>query len=294
MHQNQDSSILTKRSDKGKAIATEEDPRKELIPLLEESGSSPKVSDLKSFNSDRGQMTFEKAKAQIEELRRIELLKAEKEKSEKELLKLLNPTTVKAQKLKLAEYEAKKSKMIREYNDYITKRLDPLPITKISYTISKRTKEATMRITRVHALASKGKSQSNIYLFKSLKAKFQWVLTQARKLGLPLPFELSTYKLNPAGRKIKRDSDWIEEMFVKEDIKVDGMQRNLIPPQGVVGSPGLVITKPEAGIFYYNENFDLVFQRENEFHLATTAQLIRQLKNIKRDTLEGKEMVKKL
>ncbi|GJV53928.1 hypothetical protein Tco_1449669 [Tanacetum coccineum] len=42
------------------------------------------------------------------------------------------------------------------------------------------------------------------------------------------------------------------------------MKRNLIPPQGVVGSHGLVITEPEEGIFYYNGNFDLVFQRENE------------------------------
>nr|GEV25822.1 leucine-rich repeat protein [Tanacetum cinerariifolium] len=37
--------------------------------------------------------------------------------------------------------------------------------------------------------------------------------------------------------------------------------------------------EPEPGIFFYKCNFDLVFQREEEFHLATTAQLIR-LQNI--------------
>ncbi|GKA14434.1 hypothetical protein Tco_0694080 [Tanacetum coccineum] len=86
----------------------------------------------------------------------------------------------------------------------------------------------------------------------------------------------------------------IQEVFAQEDIRVDGMERNLIPPQGVVGSPGIVINEPKAGIFYYNGNFDMVFQRENEFYLAITAQLTRQLKHIKRYTPEGKYMVKKL
>ncbi|GJT44016.1 kinase-like domain, phloem protein 2-like protein [Tanacetum coccineum] len=271
MPQNHDSSILSKQADKGKAIATEEDPTKTLIPFLEESGSSLKILDLNLFSSDGGQMTIEKAKAQMEELRRIELLKAEKEKSERELLKMLNPTTIKAQTLKLAEYEAKRSKMIREYNDCITKRLDPLPITKIS----KSTKDATMRITRdndpttltvyekfglkmlgltewieVHTLASKGKSKSNDYLLKSLlkslKAKFQWVLTQSGRLGLPPPSELSAYRLNPAEKKRKRDSDLIEEMLVKEDIRIAGMERNLTLPSGVVAIKGKVITEPES------------------------------------------------
>nr|GEY11428.1 hypothetical protein [Tanacetum cinerariifolium] len=96
----------------------------------------------------RRQMTVKEVKAQIKERKRLELLKAEKEESEKQLLKMINPTTVRAQTLKLAEYEAKRLKMIREYNDCITKRLYPLLITKINYTISKQTKEATMRITR--------------------------------------------------------------------------------------------------------------------------------------------------
>ncbi|GJW59327.1 hypothetical protein Tco_0849652 [Tanacetum coccineum] len=163
--------------------------------------------------------------------------------------------------------------MIRGYNDCITKRLDPLLITKISYTTSKSTKEATMRITRnndpttltvydsfilkmlgltkwieVHNLASKGKSKANDYSLKSLKAKFQWVLTQAEKLGLPPPTELLAYRLNLAERKRKRDSDMIEEMFVKQDIRIPGMKRNLTLPPGVVAAKGKVITEPKAQI----------------------------------------------
>ncbi|GJT44020.1 hypothetical protein Tco_0952735 [Tanacetum coccineum] len=96
MPKNQDSSTLSKPTNKGKAIATEEDPTKALIPFLAEIGSSPKISDFKSFSSDGGLMILENAKAQLEEFRRIELLKVEKEKSERELAKLLNLATVKA------------------------------------------------------------------------------------------------------------------------------------------------------------------------------------------------------
>nr|GEV01961.1 hypothetical protein [Tanacetum cinerariifolium] len=49
-------------------------------------------------------------------------------------------------------------------------------------------------------------------------------------------------------------------------------------PEGerrVEGTRGLVIKEPKSRIFFYNGNFDLVFQREEEFHLASTAHLIR-------------------
>ncbi|GJT05533.1 hypothetical protein Tco_0839995 [Tanacetum coccineum] len=100
-------------------------------------------------------------------------------------------------------------------------------------------------------------------------------------------------KLSASEKKRKRSFEIIKKVFVKEDIMVDGMHRNLVPPPGVVGSRGLVIKEPKSGIFYYNRNFDLVFQREKEFHLVTTAQLIRIQSTIKRDTPEGKEMYKK-
>ncbi|GJS24927.1 hypothetical protein Tco_0453559 [Tanacetum coccineum] len=58
---------------KGKGIATEENPLKELIPLMDEGGS------------------------------------AKKEKSEKKLKKVMTPAEMQAQAQKLAEYEAKRA-----------------------------------------------------------------------------------------------------------------------------------------------------------------------------------------
>ncbi|GKD37492.1 hypothetical protein Tco_1257699, partial [Tanacetum coccineum] len=178
-------------------------------------------------------------------------------------------------------------------------RVNQLPITKISYRVNS-SKEASMRITRgndplnltvyekfrlktlgfsewleVHALASKSKGKSNDLLLQSLRAKFEWVLTQAKKLGVPPLPELSTFGISVDDRKRKRSSEILQEVFVKENIVVDGMHRNLIPPPGIKGSRGRVIREPKSGIFYYNGNFNLVFQREEEFHLATTTQLIR-------------------
>nr|GEV38097.1 putative reverse transcriptase domain-containing protein [Tanacetum cinerariifolium] len=48
--------------------------------------------------------------------------------------------------------------------------------------------------------------------------------------------------------KRKRIVKVIHEVFVKENIVVDGMHRNLIPPIRVVGSPGLMIVEPEAEV----------------------------------------------
>nr|GEV91580.1 hypothetical protein [Tanacetum cinerariifolium] len=127
----------------------------------------------------------------------------------------------------------------------------------------------------IHALASKGKGKVIDTLLRSLSAKFNWIQTQARKFGVPPPSELTAFRLSATEKKRKRTSEILKEVYVTEDIRVDGMHRNLIPPPGVVGSRGLVITEPESGIFYYNGNYDLVFQRENEFYLATTAQLIK-------------------
>ncbi|GKE86638.1 hypothetical protein Tco_1560380, partial [Tanacetum coccineum] len=174
---------------KGKGIATEEEPMKHLLPLIEQAD-----------------------------------LKAEKEESKKALLKIINPASIQAQAAKMVEYEAKRAKMLAEYNHYITYRADKRPITKINYRIDKVSKDATMRIERDNQ---------------------------------PLSLES------------------------------DSSSR-------VVGSRGLVITEPESGIFYYNGNYDLVFQRENELHLATTAQLIRQLSYIQRTSLEAEEIIKKI
>ncbi|GKD13770.1 hypothetical protein Tco_1198177 [Tanacetum coccineum] len=181
-------------------------------------------------------------------------LKAEQEKTEQKLQALSNEE-LKAQASQLAAYEAKRKKMLEEYNHYITYTADKLPIIKINYKIDKVSKYATMRIERnnqplsltvyenfvlkklgfsewieVHTLASKNKSKANDILLKNLKAK-----------------------------KRKGSPEIIKEVFVKEDIVVDGIHRNLIPPPGFEGSRGLVIREPESWIFFYNGNFDLVF-----------------------------------
>nr|GFC97878.1 hypothetical protein [Tanacetum cinerariifolium] len=92
-------------------------------------------------------------------------------------------------------------------------------------------------------------------------------LNQAKRLGLPLPPELATFGLTAEEKKKKR-LEFFKEVFVTKNVRVDGMNRNLIPPPGVVPIEGLVIKEPELGIFIVNRNMDLAFQRENEFHLT--------------------------
>ncbi|GJZ78589.1 hypothetical protein Tco_0643426 [Tanacetum coccineum] len=124
--------------------------------------------------------------------------------------------------------------MFDEYNHQIIHRADQLPITKINYRVNS-SKEATTRITRAN-------DPLNVTMHESLKAKFEWVLTQARALGIPPPPELSSFRI----------------------------LRNIIPPPRIKGRKGLVIKEPKSGAMFYSGNFDLAFQREEEFHLATT------------------------
>ncbi|GJV04137.1 hypothetical protein Tco_1337706 [Tanacetum coccineum] len=80
---------------KGKGIATEE-PLKEIIPFMEEGGSVPKIPSFKSFVILEGELTNEDVMAQLKEMKRLSDLKAEKEKSEKSLQKIMNPATIRA------------------------------------------------------------------------------------------------------------------------------------------------------------------------------------------------------
>ncbi|GJU49094.1 hypothetical protein Tco_1218649 [Tanacetum coccineum] len=105
-----------KDSSKGKAIAIIEEPRNELVQFQEEGRSNPKAPNLKPFTTLEGPLSQEEFDKQIKELKRISDLKAEKEKSEQELRKLLNPATLKAQAQKWTKHEAKKAKMMEEYN----------------------------------------------------------------------------------------------------------------------------------------------------------------------------------
>ncbi|GKF65678.1 hypothetical protein Tco_0192195, partial [Tanacetum coccineum] len=83
----------------------------------------------------------------VKEMKRLADLKAEKEKLEESLRKILNPATVRAQIQKMTKFEAKRAKMLKDYNDCINRRAGKLPITKINYRISS-SHEAMMRITR--------------------------------------------------------------------------------------------------------------------------------------------------
>ncbi|GKF23805.1 hypothetical protein Tco_0076127, partial [Tanacetum coccineum] len=69
--------------------------------------------------------------AQLKEMKRLADLKAEKERSEESLKKILrNTATIRAQTQKMAEHEAKRKKMLDEYNHQISHRADHLPIIK--------------------------------------------------------------------------------------------------------------------------------------------------------------------
>nr|GEY17791.1 hypothetical protein [Tanacetum cinerariifolium] len=200
---------------------------------------------------------------------------------------MFNQATLKAHAKKWTEHEAKKAKILEEYNHQVTFRADPLPITKISYTVNSH-KEATMKIIR-------GDNPLNLIVHPNFRLKSlgfsKWL--EAKKLGLPPPPALATFRITPEEKKRKR-TQFLKEAFITEDIKVDGMNRNLIHPPGVMPIEGLVIKEPESGIFYMNRNTDIVFQRESKFHLTPTVQLIRIQNQIKVDSEIADEMFRKM
>nr|GEU86583.1 retrovirus-related Pol polyprotein from transposon TNT 1-94 [Tanacetum cinerariifolium] len=90
----------------------------------------------------------------------------------------------------------------------------------------------------------------------SLRAKFQWVINQSNRLGLPPPPELATFGLSAEEKKRKR-TELIKEVFVTKNVSVDGMDKNLITPPRIMPIQGLVINEPESGIFFMNGNTDI-------------------------------------
>ncbi|GJX37573.1 hypothetical protein Tco_0250876 [Tanacetum coccineum] len=135
-------------------------------------------------------MTNKDIMAQLKEMKRLADLKAEKEKSEKSLHKILNPATIRVQAQKMVEYEAKRKKMFDEYNHQITHRgNDPLNLT-----VYER------------------------FILKTLGFS-EWL--EAKALGIPPPPELSTFGILVDDRKRKKSSEILKEVFVKENIVVD-------------------------------------------------------------------------
>nr|GEX37201.1 hypothetical protein [Tanacetum cinerariifolium] len=118
----------------------------------------------------------------------------------------------KAQAEKIAEYEAKRAKMFAEYNHYITYRADKRPIIKINNRIDRDSVNGLKCV--LWRPKQKGKAIDT--LLKNLKAKFEWIKTQAGKLGLPSPPELSTFGLSAAEKKRKRTSELLKEGGTQE------------------------------------------------------------------------------
>nr|GEX40820.1 RNA-directed DNA polymerase, eukaryota [Tanacetum cinerariifolium] len=63
-------------------------------------------------------------------------------------------------------------------------------------------------------------------------------------VGLSPPPELATFGLTAEEKKRKR-TELIIKVFVTENVKVDGMDRNLIPPPRIMPIQGLVINEPK-------------------------------------------------
>nr|GEZ63429.1 hypothetical protein [Tanacetum cinerariifolium] len=90
----------------------------------------------------------------------------------------------------------------------------------------------------------------------------------AKRLGLPPLSELATFGLTAEEKKKKR-TELIKEVSITENVQVDEMDRNIIPPSGIMPIQGLVINEPDSGIFLMNGNTDIGFQRENVFKSKT-------------------------
>ncbi|GKC97435.1 hypothetical protein Tco_1167710 [Tanacetum coccineum] len=64
-------------------------------------------------------------------------------------------------------------------------------------------------------------------------------------------------KIPVAEDKKRKRIEILKEVFVTENVIVDGLHRNLVPPLGIEGRQRLVIREPKSGIFFYNGNWDL-------------------------------------
>ncbi|GJZ94484.1 hypothetical protein Tco_0666687 [Tanacetum coccineum] len=86
-----------------------------------------------------------------------------------------------------------------------------------------------MRINRNH-------NPLNVMVYEKFRLKTlgfsKWL--EAKKLGIPSPLELAHFG-KPVEDKKRKRTEMLVEVFVKENIVVDGMKRNLAPPPGVEG-----------------------------------------------------------
>nr|GEW63684.1 hypothetical protein [Tanacetum cinerariifolium] len=67
--------------------------------------------------------------------------------------------------------------------------------------------------------ASKTSNKSNDLLLQSLRTKFKWDISRAKKLGIPPPPELENFEISSKDKKRKR-TEILKEVFVKDDVVV--------------------------------------------------------------------------
>ncbi|GKC30498.1 hypothetical protein Tco_1037792 [Tanacetum coccineum] len=181
---------------------------------MEVGGSAPNLPNLHHFRATRDRpMTLEEAKLQMQEAKSLADLIAEREKSEKKIRRVLTPDYMRAQEEELDVIEAKRVKMMDEYNHCINFRDDPLPITKFNYRVNNISKIATMRITR-------NNQPLNLKIYDKLVLK---MLGFIMKLSIAPPPQFNAFELPLAEKKRKRRAELIHKVFVKENIIVDGM-----------------------------------------------------------------------
>nr|GEW26119.1 hypothetical protein [Tanacetum cinerariifolium] len=113
-------------------------------------------------------MTLDDAKAQLTEMKRLVDLKAKQEKTKQRINNTSKQATM---------------RIIRD-ND---------PLNLIVYDKFRLKTSGINKWVKVNALASKLKSKSNDILLRNLREKLQWVMTQAKKLGILPPPKQSAF-----------------------------------------------------------------------------------------------------
>ncbi|GJX68514.1 hypothetical protein Tco_0304241 [Tanacetum coccineum] len=213
------------------------------------------------------------------------------ERKQKTLKKISNPATIKAQALKWEEYEEKKAKMLNEFNKCISERTNPLPITKISYIVNS-SKVATMRITRDN-------DPLNLTVYSDFRLQMlgfsEWLKVHA--LALKKYRQIILCAITKSEGKIPMVSSTRQETRTLTSELMDRKGTRFLS-LGCDNRGPLVINAPEPMTiffsFFMNWNTDIGFQRENEFHLAPTTDLIRIYNKIKTDSEIASEMFTKM
>nr|GEU88701.1 hypothetical protein [Tanacetum cinerariifolium] len=112
-----------------------------------------------------------------------------------------------------------------------------------------------------------GGSTPNLSNLKHFRTAKEGVATTIDKLSIPPP--LNYHQLS---KKKKRIAEIVKEVLILKDIVVDGMHRNLTPPQGITSArDGQVFKEPEAGI--------LKPKIDDKYHFELKGQFLKELRD---------------